>query len=424
MLDIKLLRERTEEIIARLNTRGEDFSHLKDLLKKDDERRELIQSIEKTKSERNKISKKIGEYKREGKDTSEILKTIEDDKQKINTMQERLNTLETDIRDTLLRTPNIPHENIPVGKDESDNQEIRKVGDIPVFDFEPKAHWDLGKTLDILDFERASKIAASRFVVYKKLGARLERALINFMLDLHVEKHGYSEVMLPFIVNETSMTATGQFPKFKDDAFELNDERKLYLNPTAEVPAINLHRDEIIKGDTLPYHYAAFTTAFRQEAGSAGRDTRGILRQHQFNKVELIKFVKPETSYDELEAMLQNSEAVLKALEIPYRVVELCSGDIGFGMAKTYDIEVYLPSYATYREIGSISNAEDFQARRGNIRFKRDHDSKAEFMHTLNGSGLAVGRTVIAIIENFQQADGSIRIPKALQPYMKTDIIK
>jgi len=424
MLDIKLLRERTEEIIARLNTRGEDFSHLKDLLKKDDERRELIQSIEKTKSERNKISKKIGEYKREGKDTSEILKTIEDDKQKINTMQERLNTLETDIRDTLLRTPNIPHENIPVGKDESDNQEIRKVGDIPVFDFEPKAHWDLGKTLDILDFERASKIAASRFVVYKNLGARLERALINFMLDLHVEKHGYSEVMLPFIVNETSMTATGQFPKFKDDAFELNDERKLYLNPTAEVPAINLHRDEIIKGDTLPYHYAAFTTAFRQEAGSAGRDTRGILRQHQFNKVELIKFVKPETSYDELEAMLQNSEAVLKALEIPYRVVELCSGDIGFGMAKTYDIEVYLPSYATYREIGSISNAEDFQARRGNIRFKRDHDSKAEFMHTLNGSGLAVGRTVIAIIENFQQADGSIKIPKALQPYMKTDIIK
>ena len=424
MLDIKLLRERTEEIIARLNTRGEDFSHLKDLLKKDDERRELIQSIEKTKSERNKISKKIGEYKREGKDTSEILKTIEDDKQKINTMQDRLNTLETDIRDTLLRTPNIPHENIPVGKDESDNKEIRKVGDIPVFDFEPKAHWDLGKTLDILDFERASKIAASRFVVYKKFGARLERALINFMLDLHVEKHGYSEVMLPFIVNETSMTATGQFPKFKDDAFELNDDRKLYLNPTAEVPAINLHRDEIIQGDALPYHYAAFTTAFRQEAGSAGRDTRGILRQHQFNKVELIKFVKPETSYDELEAMLQNSEAVLKALEIPYRVVELCSGDIGFGMAKTYDIEVYLPSYATYREIGSISNAEDFQARRGNIRFKRDKDSKAEFVHTLNGSGLAVGRTVIAIIENFQQADGSIRIPKALHPYMKTDIIK
>ncbi len=424
MLDIKALRDNTEEIIERLNTRGDDFSHLKSLLKKDEERRDLIQSIEKTKSNRNAVSKKIGEYKREGKDVSDILASIEKDKHAIQSMQEKLKTLEHEIAYTLLRTPNIPHRNIPLGKDESDNVELRSYGEVPRFDFEAKPHWELGKTLDILDFDRASKIATSRFVVYKNLGARLERALINFMLDYHITHHGYQELMLPFIVNEDSMFATGQFPKFKDDAFELNDERNLYLNPTAEVPAINLHRDEILKGDTLPLHYAAFTTAFRQEAGSAGRDTRGILRQHQFNKVELIKFVKPETSYEELEAMLLNSEAILKALEIPYRVVELCSGDIGFGMAKTYDIEVYLPSYNTYREIGSISNAEDFQARRGNIRFKRDQNSKAEYVHTLNGSGLAVGRTVIAIMENYQQEDGSILIPKVLQPYMKTDIIK
>jgi len=424
MLDIKALRNNAKSIIERLNTRGEDFSYLYDVVEKDKERRELIQSIEKTKANKNAISKKIGEYKREGKDVSEILNSIEEDKQSIQTMQERLNTLDYEIKDTLLRTPNIPHQNIPIGNSEDYNVEVSTYGEIPHFDFEVKPHWELGKTLDILDFERASKIAASRFVVYKKLGARLERALINFMLDYHITHHGYEEVMLPFIVNEASMTATGQFPKFKDDAFELNDERKLYLNPTAEVPSINLHRDEILKESDLPIHYAAFTTAFRQEAGSAGRDTRGILRQHQFNKVELIKFVKPETSYDELEAMLSNSEAILKALEIPYRVVELCSGDIGFGMAKTYDIEVYLPSYKTYREIGSISNAEDFQARRGNIRFKRDVSKGAEYVHTLNGSGLAVGRTVIAIMENYQQEDGTILVPKVLQPYMKTDIIK
>ncbi len=424
MLDIKALRDNAKSIIERLNTRGEDFSYLYDVVKQDKERRELIQSIEKTKANKNAISKKIGAFKREGKDVSEILNSIEEDKQSIQTMQERLNDLDHEIKDTLLKTPNVPHQNIPLGKDEDDNLEIKTYGEIPHFDFEVKPHWELGKMLDILDFERASKIAASRFVVYKKQGARLERALINFMLDFHISNHGYEEVMLPFIVNEASMTASGQFPKFKADAFELNDDRKLYLNPTAEVPSINLHRDEILKESDLPIHYAAFTTAFRQEAGSAGRDTRGILRQHQFNKVELIKFVKPETSYDELESMLLNSEAILKALEIPYRVVELCSGDIGFGMAKTYDIEVYLPSYQTYREIGSISNAEDFQARRGNIRFKRDASKGAEYVHTLNGSGLAVGRTVIAIMENYQQEDGTILVPKVLQPYMKTDIIK
>ncbi len=424
MLDMKYLREKTAEVIERLNQRGEDFSHLHELIEKDNERRALIQSIETTKANRNKVSKQIGEYKRQGKDVSEVLASIENDKQSIQTMEEKLNVLDGEIQDTLLRTPNLPHKDIPQGKDEDDNVLIRTYGEVPTFDFEAKAHWELGKALDILDFERATKIAASRFVVYKNLGARLERALINFMLDLHIDEHGYNEIMLPYIVNEKSMIATGQFPKFKEDAFELNDERKLYLNPTAEVPSINMHRDEILSAKDLPIHYAAFTTAFRQEAGSAGRDTRGIIRQHQFNKVELIKFSLPENSYDELEAMVKNSEKVLQLLELPYRVVELCSGDIGFAMAKTYDIEVYLPSYNTYREIGSLSNAEDYQARRANIRFKRDKDSKAEFVHTLNGSGLAVGRTVVAIMENFQQADGSIRVPKILQPYLKTDIIK
>ncbi len=423
MLDIKMIRENTAEVIKKLNTRGDDFSYLYDVVKKDEKRREIIQKIDQLKAKRNEISKKVGKYKREGKDVSDILASIEDQKTKITTLQETLEGLDTFIQQQLLRTPNIPHKAIPIGKDEDENIELKKVGNLPHFNFEPKAHWDLAKALDILDFERAAKIAASRFVIYKGLGARLERALINFMIDLHVEKHGYEELLLPYIVNGASMTASGQFPKFKDDAFALQDKRDLYLNPTAEVPAINLFRDEILKAEDLPKHYAAFTTAFRQESGSAGRDTRGIIRLHQFNKVELIKFVKPEDSYEALEAMLADSEAVLKALNLPYRVIELCSGDIGFTMAKTYDIEVYLPSYETYREIGSISNAEDYQARRGNMRFKRDTDSKAEYIHTLNGSGLAVGRTVVAIMENYQLEDGSIVVPEVLRPYMKTDII-
>ncbi len=424
MLDIRLLREALDETINRLNTRGEDFSVLRETLQKDAQRRQIIKDIDRLKAKRNAISKKVGQYKREGKDVTEILDAIDDQKAKITDMQTKLERLNEEIQTQLLKTPNIPHKDIPLGADEDDNVELKKVGSIPEFDFKPKAHWDLAKDLDILDFERAAKIASSRFVIYKGLGARLERALINFMIDLHVHKHGYEELLLPYIVNGSSMYASGQFPKFKEDAFELNDKRDLYLNPTAEVPAINLYRDEILRAEDLPKHYAAFTTAFRQESGSAGRDTRGIIRLHQFNKVELIKFVKPEDSYQELDAMLTNSEAVLKALELPYRVIELCSGDIGFAMAKTYDIEVYLPTYETYREIGSISNAEDFQARRGNMRFKRDVNSKAEFIHTLNGSGLAVGRTVVAILENYQQADGSVVVPKVLRPYMQTDIIK
>jgi len=424
MLDLKYLRENLDEVITRLNTRGEDFSHLKVLLDKDEKRREIIAETEKMKARRNEISKKIGEYKREGKDVAPILKTIEDSKQEVTRLDAERKKIENSIRDTLLITPNIPHKNIPYGESEDDNVELKKEGDIPAFDFEPKAHWDLARDLDILDFDRAAKIASSRFVIYKGLGAKLERALISFMLDLHTHEGGYEEMLLPFIVNEQSLIASGQFPKFKEDVFELTDKRKLFLNPTAEVPSINLHRDEILAATELPRRYAAFTTAFRQESGSAGRDTRGIIRLHQFNKVELIKFCQPEYSYEELDKMLKDSEKILQKLKIPYRIIELCSGDLGFAMAKTYDIEVYLPAYKTYREIGSISNAEDYQARRGNIRFKRDKDAKAEYVHTLNGSGLAVGRTVVAILENYQQADGSVIVPEVLRPYMNTDIIK
>jgi seryl-tRNA synthetase len=424
MLDIKKLREETEKYIELLERRGSDFSYIHDVLKQDERRREIIVQVEKVKALRNQTSKLIGQYKREGKDASEIFSKVESIGEDIKDLEVELKELEEKIRYTLLITPNIPKEDVPVGKDEEDNIEIRKVGTIPTFDFEPKPHWDLGTDLDILDFDRASKISGSRFTVYKGLGARLERSLINFMTDLHAHEHGYTEIIPPYLVNKESMIATGQFPKFEDDAFKVIDDRELYLNPTAEVPTINLHRNETLSAEVLPINYTAFTTAFRQEAGSAGRDTRGIIRQHQFNKVELIKFTKPENSYKELEKMVLHSEKVLKLLNLPYRTVVLCTGDLGFSMRKTYDIEVWLPSYNTYREIGSISNAEDYQARRANIRFKRSKDAKPEYVHTLNGSGLAVGRTVVAILENCQQKDGSIKIPEVLVPYMRTDVIK
>jgi seryl-tRNA synthetase len=424
MLDIKQIRENTQFYIDLLNRRGGDFSYLNDVVKKDERRRELIGLIETVKQEVNQQSKLIGKYKREGVDTTDLMAGIKAKKEGIEGYTAELRVIEEEIKYQLLITPNIPHEDITVGKDEEDNLEIRKAGVIPTFDFEPKPHWDLATDLDILDFERASKISGSRFTVYKGLGARLERALLNWMTDLHALEHGYTEIIPPYIVNKESMTATGQFPKFEEDAFKVLDDRDLYLNPTAEVPTINLHRNETLKGEELPIKYTAFTTAFRQEAGSAGRDTRGIIRQHQFNKVELIKFTKPEESYKELDEMVAHSARVLDLLELPYRVVSLCTGDLGFSMRKTFDIEVWLPSYNTYREIGSISNAEDYQARRGNIRFKRDSKAKPEFVHTLNGSGLAVGRTVVAILENNQQKDGTIVIPKILVPYMHTDIIK
>jgi seryl-tRNA synthetase len=424
MLDIKLIKEQTEYCIKMLNIRGGDFSYLRDVVVQDKKRREIIIQVEKIKALRNETSKKIGLYKREGKDTSEILKKVENIGIEIKEFEEELRKIEQFITDNLLKTPNIPHVDTPIGKDDSENVEIKKEGVIPTFDFEPLPHWELATKLDILDFERASKISGSRFVVYKGLGARLERALINFMTDLHTFEHGYTELLPPYIVNRESMVATGQFPKFEEDAFKLVDKRDLYLNPTAEVPSINMHRDEMLRLDQLPIKYAAFTTAFRQESGSAGRDTRGIIRLHQFNKVELIKFTTPESSYKELDDMLLNSEKVLKLLKLPYRVVQLCSGDLGFSMKKTFDLEVWLPSIKGYKEIGSISNAEDYQARRGNIKFKRSKDAKPEFVHTLNGSGLAVGRTVVAILENYQQKDGTIIVPEVLLSYMKTNIIK
>jgi seryl-tRNA synthetase len=426
MLDIKKLREETDQIIELLNRRGADFSYLRDVLKLDDRRKELIGLIEDVKREVNQNSKLIGGLMREGKreEAEELKQTIKTKKDGIEDFTKELATIEQEIKHQLLITPNIPHVDTPVGKDEEDNVEIKKVGEPRQFDFEPKPHWDLATDLDILDFERAAKITGSRFTVYKGLGARLERVLLNWMTDLHAHDHGYKEIIPPYIVNAESMQGTGQFPKFKEDAFKVEDDRELYLNPTAEVPTINLHRGETLKGEDLPIKYTAFTTAFRQEAGSAGRDTRGIIRQHQFNKVELIKFTKPENSYKELDEMVANSARVLDLLELPYRIVNLCTGDLGFSMKKTYDIEVWLPSYNAYREIGSISNAEDYQARRANIKFKRDKDSKPEFLHTLNGSGLAVGRTVVAILENNQQKDGTIVIPKVLVPYMRAEVIK
>lgn len=423
MLDMQRIRTEKDEIIKRLNQRNEDFTErIETVLKADLKRREVLQKVEQLKMERNQLSKSVGEAKQKGEDVSAILARVETSKTDIQALEKEATEAEDIIKETLLRIPNLPRIGAPLGANEDENVELKKVGEIPAFTFEPKAHWDLAVERDLLDFERAAKISTSRFVIYKNDGARLERALIQFMMDMHAEK-GYQELMLPYLVNAESMTATGQFPKFKEDAFEVKDDRELYLNPTAEVPGINMYRDEILKGEDLPLKYTAFTTAFRQEAGSAGRDTRGIIRQHQFNKVELLKFTKPEDSYQELDDMLACSEAILKALKLPYRVIELCTGDLGFSMAKTYDIEVYLPAYQDYREIGSISNAEDYQARRGNIRFKRNNEAKPEFVHTLNGSGLAVGRTWIAIIENYQNAEGTITVPEALVPYMKKETI-
>ena len=425
MLELKYVIENMDEVVKKLSNRNGDFTYLYELSKIQDKRKQVILDVESKKALRNEQSKKVGELKRNKMDVSQILEDVAHLGDDIKHLDDQLKEFDEAIFNILAVTPNIPHVSVPVGKDDTANIMIKKVGTPRVFDFPIKDHIELGEKLNILDFERAAKITGTRFVVDKGLGARLERSLIQFMMDLHAHQHGYFEIIPPYIVNEKSMFATGQFPKFKDDAFKvIAGENSWYLNPTAEVPTINFHRDEILDGDTLPIKYCAYTTAFRSEAGSAGRDTRGILRQHQFNKVELIKFTKPEESYEELEKMLLNSEEVLKQLNLPYRVMALSTGDMGFGMAKTYDIEVWLPGQNMYREIGSISNAEDFQARRANIRFKRTKDSKTELVHTLNGSGLAVGRTMIAIIENYQNADGTITIPKVLVPYMRTDIIK
>jgi seryl-tRNA synthetase len=424
MLDIKYLRANFEDVKNKLQHRGEDLTDLGKFEDLDVKRRELIVEAEQLKGKRNEVSQQVAALKREKQDADHLIAEMREVGDKIKALDEELRTVEEELDQLLLSIPNIPHESVPVGETEDDNVEIRKWGEVREFDFEPKAHWDVATDLDLLDFERASKVTGSRFVFYKGLGARLERALFNFMLDLHTEEHGYKEVLPPYMVNRTSMTGTGQLPKFEEDAFLIESE-DYFLIPTAEVPVTNMHREEILNGDELPINYTAFSACFRSEAGSAGRDTRGLIRQHQFNKVELVKFVKPEDSYEELEKLTGHAEKVLQMLGLPYRVMSMCTGDLGFTAAKKYDIEVWIPSYNTYREISSCSNFEGFQARRANIRFRREPKGKPEHVHTLNGSGLAIGRTVAAILENYQQADGSVIIPEVLRPYMgNREVIK
>ncbi|KPB03054.1 serine--tRNA ligase [Bacillus sp. CHD6a] len=417
MLDLKLLRANFEEIKGKLQHRGEDLSDLDRFEELDAKRRDLLVQTEQLKSKRNEVSQQIATMKREKQDADHLIKEMREVGDSVKALDEELRGVEEALELLLLSIPNIPHESVPVGETEDDNVEVRKWGELPNFAFEAKAHWDIADELGILDFERAGKVTGSRFVFYRGLGARLERALFNFMLDLHVDEHGYTEVLPPYLVNRASMTGTGQLPKFEEDAF-LIEKEDYFLVPTAEVPITNMHREEILSGEQLPINYAAFSACFRSEAGSAGRDTRGLIRQHQFNKVELVKFVKPEESYEELEKLTGNAEKVLQLLGLPYRVLSMCTADLGFTAAKKYDIEVWIPSAETYREISSCSNFESFQARRANIRFRRDPKGKPEHVHTLNGSGLAIGRTVAAIIENYQQEDGSVIIPEVLRPYM------
>jgi len=422
MLDIKRIRENPEKVKAAIEKRHGDYP-IDKVLDLDIKRREIIQNVEAMKAEQNKTSKEIPALKKAGEDTSEIFKNLKELSNKIKEYDEELKEVDGEIRDLLLGIPNTPFEDVVEGKDDSDNVELRKFGEPTSFDFEPKAHWDLGTDLDILDFERAGKITGARFTVFKGLGARLERAIVSFMLDLHTKEHGYTEMLTPFMVNRDSMTGTGQLPKFEHDMFHL-PAKDYFLIPTAEVPLTNLLRDEILAEEELPTYFTAYSPCFRKEAGSAGRDTRGMIRNHQFDKVELVKFVRPETSYDELEKLTNNAEEVLKRLNIPYRVVMLSTGDLGFSAAKTYDIEVWMPSYNNYVEISSCSNFEDFQARRANIKYRNEETGRAEFVHTLNGSGLAVGRTFAAIIENYQREDGSIVVPEVLRPYMGVDVIE
>lgn len=422
MLDMKFVRENPEKVQEALKNRGSSLD-LGEFLSLEKERRRILGEVEALKSKRNAVSQQISVMKKQKENADALVAEMRQVGETIGALDAKLREVEEALKAILLRIPNLPHASVPVGKDENDNPEVRRWGEAPKFDFAPKPHWEIGEGLGMLDAERAAKVTGARFVFYKGLGARLERAVINFMLDLHTGQHGYTEMLPPFIANKDSMTATGQLPKFSEDMFKL-ENLDYYLVPTAEVPVTNYHRAEILDGKALPEYYAAYSACFRAEAGSAGRDTRGLIRMHQFNKVELIKFVKPEDSYDELEKMTRDAERVLQLLELPYRVICLCTGDMGFSAAKTYDIEVWLPSFNAYREISSCSNTEDFQARRGDIKFRRDAKSKPEFVHTLNGSGLAVGRTVAAILENCQQVDGSVVVPKALRPFMGVDKIE
>lgn len=423
MLDIKRIREDYEGVKKSVESRLKGDFGIGRVKELDEKRREILAEVEALKNKQNQDSKLIPAMKKEGKDTTELMADMKALSDKIKVLDGELSTVEEELHMAILSVPNTPYKDVQVGEDDSANVELRKWGTPREFDFEYKAHWDVGTDLDILDFERAAKISGARFTVYKGLGAKLERAVINFMLNLHTEEHGFTEILPPFMVNRAAMTGTGQLPKFEEDMFYV-PQKDFFLIPTAEVPVTNLRAQEIIDESELPIYYTAYTPCFRAEAGSAGRDTRGLIRQHQFNKVEMVKFVKPETSYDELESLTAAAEEVLQLLKIPYRVVRLSTGDLGFSSAMTYDIEVWMPSYGRYVEISSCSNFESFQARRANIRFRpAEKGSKPEFVHTLNGSGLAVGRTVAAILENYQQADGSVVVPEVLRPFMGVDVI-
>ncbi|MBZ2175423.1 serine--tRNA ligase [Schnuerera sp. xch1] len=417
MLDIKRIRNNSNEVKTGLEKRHGDFP-IDRVLKLDENRRSLLTEMEQMKAKQNSVSKEIPKLKKEGKDISSILEEMRELSDKVKKMDEQIKEIDSELRDELLHIPNVPHESVVEGESDEDNVEIRKWGEPTEFDFDAKAHWDIGTDLDILDFERASKLTGARFSLFKGAGALLERALINFMIDLHAVDHGFTEMLTPFMVNRESMTGTGQLPKFENDMFHL-PSKDYFLVPTAEVPLTNFYRDEILDEEMLPIYLTAYTPCFRQEAGSAGRDTRGLIRNHQFDKVELVKFSLPENSYDELESLTNNAEEVLQRLGLPYRVVILSTGDLGFSAAKTYDIEVWMPSYGRYVEISSCSNFEDYQARRANIRYRKKDNKKVEYVHTLNGSGLAVGRTLAALIENYQQEDGSVTIPEVLKPYMR-----
>ena len=416
MLDLKFVRENLDAVQANLDHRHTE-GKLDDYAKLYDERKEIIQEVEQLKAHRNAVSDEIAQLKRNKESADDKIAEMKKVGDQIADLDNRGRDVETKLRDIALRLPNMCDPSVPVGNDENDNPEMRKWSTPRQFDFPIQAHWDLGESLDILDFERATKESGARFTIYKGFGARMERALINFMLDLHCDKQGYTEMMTPYMVTTDTLTGTGQLPKFAEDMYKVEGQ-DYFLIPTAEVTLTNYHSGEILKEEDLPKYYTAFTACFRSEAGSAGRDTRGLIRQHQFNKVEMVKIVHPDHSWDELEKLTDNAEEVLRLLELPHRVITLCTGDIGFGSAKTYDVEVWMPAQNTYREISSCSNMTDFQARRANIRFRRNGKGKPEFVHTLNGSGLAVGRTVAAILENYQEEDGSVRIPKVLQPYM------
>lgn len=421
MLDIKILRTEPDKIRQALKNRNNDLD-ITPAIELDKQRRELLSEVEQKKAKQNEITKQIPAMKKAGENTDAIFAEMKELSNEIKDFDTKVSAIDEELRSFMLRIPNIPNETVPVGKDDSENVEMRRWGEPRKFDFDAKAHWDIGTDLDILDFDRGAKISGTRFTVYKGLGARLERSVIQYFLNTHTEESGYTEIFPPYMVNRASMTGTGQLPKFEEDAFKVTNNG-YFLIPTAEVPVTNLHRDEILDGTKLPIKYCAYSACFRAEAGSAGRDTRGLIRQHQFNKVELVKFADPEKSYEELESLTNDAEKLLQGLGLPYRVVTLSTGDLGFSSAKTYDIEVWMPSYGRYVEISSCSNFEDYQARRANIRFKRNPKDKAQLVHTLNGSGLAVGRTVAAILENFQNSDGSVTIPDVLKPYMGTEKI-